>query len=815
MRPKRTIARVRVGASAAIAPLSAPNPKAFVSHRRELETYLLGSLFYPPDQVVVAPSTAVVPAPDALVFRDRTRKRPISVVYLSLADGTEPSVESMLAVAHLLDAEYCFAGTPKRNRVWRLGKGKTDHRSVTAIPVFAGRFPRTRLMPRELILPPWRDEHDLRSVIRKCHNELFSSLSHDPAAAYDEMLSVLLTKVYDEVGPHAAYEFAWLVDQSDDENSARIRALARRAARWIASAMDAAEGVRNGLVGLDMPTVTLRAIVQKLQDFSVMESARFGSGTDVQGVVYETIVGSTFRGELGSYFTPRNIVEFMIKLAQPSNDCLIFDPACGTGGFLVGCLEYLENQGGRTGGPAAVKVYGVDINPRMVRTAQLSLLLKGQNPEQICYGDGLHLERNLRKLLPNFEELAELDRERELCLERIRSGPFDIVLANPPFAGFEKDPDKLRAFISARREDGSVRSANKVIPFVEAILASTKEGGMAGIVVPISVLNGEEDSFRALRRVLVEHSEVFAIVGLPKHAFTHTDTGIEGALLFLRRRTSPRHDYEVSIAQVDSVGYDRLGKPTKENDLRPLADAISHGGAGVRRIAISDLITADRFDPHWWLAQGHFGASPGTSSTRIVPLSGVVQVRLELLRRRELVDDETYRYFEVRDCDIDTGEIKEVHQDSGYELKKKGRIRQIVRAGDILLPNHRDSLVAKSAAGSGRSVVVVGPDADGVLTTDRFVVLRPLADSALVVALLNSRYVREQLVKHTRGSASLDFRPSVLERVLIPSTESPFAKRVAAQLSSLSSKASDLRFEMQRLASKKDELISSLFANDE
>jgi len=155
-----------------------------------------------------------------------------------------------------------------------------------------------------------------------------------------------------------------------------------------------------------------------------------------------------------------------------------------------------------------------------------------------------------------------------------------------------------------------------------------------------------------------------------------------------------------------------------------------------------------------------------------------------------LRDDALYRYFEVSDADIKTGEVTAVRNATGFELAKKGRIRNRVLKGDVLLPNHRDSLIAASAQ-NGRSVVLVGDDLDGVLTTDRFLVLRPNINPLVLAWILNSAPVRRQLVARCRGAASLDIRDAVLAEVRVP--KRLLEKTATERIRSLAIELSDAR----------------------
>jgi hypothetical protein len=192
-------------------------------------------------------------------------------------------------------------------------------------------------------------------------------------------------------------------------------------------------------------------------------------------------------------------------------------------------------------------------------------------------------------------------------------------------------------------------------------------------------------------------------------------------------------------------------------------------------MSIRDLIEYERWDPAW-LRVAH--TLPTTDSEKFVALTEIMEVR-NARRSKKRANDAPLRYFEVNDTDIRTGEVKSVHSAPGPELAKKGRIRNQVRSGDILLPNHRDSLMA-AGANNGRPVVVVDASLDGVLTTDRFMVVRPKIDPLLLVAILNSRGVRRQLIAQCRGAASLDVRERMLGNVLVPRSllEEPLASAV-------------------------------------
>jgi hypothetical protein len=388
-----------------------------------------------------------------------------------------------------------------------------------------------------------------------------------------------------------------------------------------------------------------------------------------------------------------------------------------------------------------VRLGALDINPRMVLTEALNFYILQADVHRLVLGDGL------------LEAPCNL-------------GTADYVVANPPFAGFERRQEVLTTFRTAK-SNGTVRSLNKTIPFVERILSLLRTGGTAGLVVPISIFNAEESTFVELRRLITETCEVDAVVGLPTVAFEHTDCGIAGGLLFLTKKARPGRSYPVFIAQAESVGYDSIGYPIGSNDLPDILNEYQ-SGAGPHFVDRAEIPPGERIDPQWWSPASRTLRAALDEGAHNVPLTHICRVMRRPLQRRAIPPDASVEYFEVRDTDPEFGIILKTHEMNGSGLGRKGRIKQVVQTGDVLLPNHRDSLSSKAGDGTGRSAVLVSEAFDGVATTDRFIILESLVEENLLIALLNSPNVRSQLIMLARGSASLDIRDSVLESVLIP-----------------------------------------------
>jgi len=712
------------------------------------------------------------------VFRDEGHRLPFALILPFVADGVHDAVSQARAGAFPIVA----CGAVDEAAVYAVGSLDGLPTPIGAFPTWMPLHPRAELVPRSTVLLPFHSEHGLRVAFETCHDAIYNAMANDPAATFDLVLLTLAAKVLDEHGPFdGRYEFGTVRVETADERSERFHRLLTRAHEWL-------DGHRASTGAVPAVSAALASrLLEVFQDFSLTLTADSASGTDVLGTAYEAIVGSTFRGELGSYFTPRTIADFMARMLD-ANVVRILDPACGSAGLLLAVHRSREGDRGK------LAYYGNDLNPRMVRAAKVNFLLHGLDPENVLAGNGLELDRILG-------ETSGTESGDGLWWNAVPEGPFDAVVANPPFAGHETSAALLARVETAAKVGGGFRSLNRALPFMETIVASLREGGMAALVLPTSILNAEEETFVRLRQLLMDRAEIVAIIGLPEKAFVHTDCGVHGVLLFLRRTGVPRTEYDIFVDWARHVGYDRLGRPRRENDFPAILDRFrSDDWPDANCFPVQALRDAGRWDPAW-LHVSRSLPQNDLLSGELVALMEILEIRDARFSRREIEDDQTYRFFEVADTDIHAGTIRAVQEATGFELRKKGRIKNRVLAGDVLLPNHRDSLIAKSAP-TGRSAVLVDEAHDGMLTTDRFLVLRPKIEPEVLLAILNSAGVRRQIVAQCRGAASLDIRERTLGSVLVPRAllHDNSRAQVAAVANRLTELRSELAAETRRLS---------------
>jgi type I restriction enzyme M protein len=411
---------------------------------------------------------------------------------------------------------------------------------------------------------------EFQDLLFVCHNILRDTHKMDPGRAFDTISKILFIKMY--------------VERSRQHGTFTIDYLDRRAEVRLPT--DPA--VHDGLFEqtktyynadnifeqndkLNISEETFRRIVKQLERFDLSKT-----GDDIKGLAFEKFLGTTFRGELGQFFTPRPIVEFMVDLLDPKEGELICDPAAGSGGFLIRAFEHvraqivsdiqrqkdqersrIEAQGlseeeeerqieeafsrlnrellpsdddnkpsnTRVGRLAWQCIYGTDAEPRAARTAKMNMIMHGDGHGGIHHHDGL------------------------LDINGIFEGRFDLVLTNPPFGSNVGADQKVGGSDETRVpnveaktpilelfEIGKGKNNRPTeLLFLERCIRLLKPGGSMGIVLPDGTLNNPSLSW--LRRWAEGKAKLLAVVSLPEETFRSSNATVKASIVFLRKFT--------------------------------------------------------------------------------------------------------------------------------------------------------------------------------------------------------------------------------------------------------------------------------------
>ncbi|MEX2109082.1 MAG: N-6 DNA methylase [Gemmatimonadaceae bacterium] len=645
---------------------------------------------------------------DIVVYRDHAHKEPFFVLETK-APGEKKGVGQAESYSRNLGAEYhaWHNGTDAR-KFFRTARFSQDSQAVGDIPRWVGMKPIIAQIPKRMELPPFRDENEMRDVVHRCHELILEKQGHDPAKAFDELTKLLFLKLYDEKEVPDVYQFVVLATDTDKTVADRLRHLFKEAISH-SRYRDVFESKfdRNANVSLELDDFTIYEVVKLLQGYSLINTVGSIDGADIKGTVFEQMVGSTFRGELAQFFTPRELVGCVVAMIPPKVTETVLDPSCGSGGFLVMAIRSAENRIRREHPnlkPDAINekinyfagnnLFGCDINDRMGRVAKMNMIMHGDGHAGIVNENGL----SLVNAMPS-KWVAKVD-----------DGQFDIIYSNPPFAGREKDTVILGGFALGKNAKNDPRSVSKEVLFIEMIIKLLRVGGRAGLVLPAGVFNNP--SMKPLRDHIRENAKIIALVGLPHIAFQISGANNEGHLLFIEKVDSVPKDYTIFIDWAGQVGIDSVGKKTDRNDLLGVVERF-HAQPKANIVRLSQL--KERIDP-WYYHPNYDRLKKRLKQSGYTwhKLGEIFEMSRDVFRRDAVGPNETLRYIEKGDVDIESGRILAYSEQSAKTIANRATF--VLKENDILFPNIYDSM---------RGVAIVPNDFSGYICTNRFFVLRP------------------------------------------------------------------------------------------
>lgn len=319
---------------------------------------------------------------------------------------------------------------------------------------------------------------------------------------------------------------------------------------------------------LRKPSLLVEAI-KKIDEIylEIEKDAEDGKQTlqDIQGDVYEMLLSEiATAGKMGQFRTPRHLIKLMAELIEPKLGDRIADPACGTGGFLLGAYQYIltdlvrkteqskltiDEDGFESGIVSSVldatnkkildeSLVGFDIDVTMVRLGLMNLMMHGINNPHIDYKDTLSKSYN--------EEAS-----------------YDIIMANPPFTG-KLDKGDINP-------DLKIDTGSTELLFLSRISKMLRAGGKAAVIIPEGVLFGSSGAQKATRGILLKDNQLEAVISLPQGAFKPY-TGVKTAILIftkVQEDSKAWHTEKTWFYSIENDGYslDDNRRKLKENPL--------------------------------------------------------------------------------------------------------------------------------------------------------------------------------------------------------------------------------------------------------
>lgn len=416
------------------------------------------------------------------------------------------------------------------------------------------------------------ERKSLKDLILEMEDEVLANAGVD---VFEELFKLIFTKLYDEMesgrNNSRHLEFRNYGDTETDLK-AKIQGLFEKANRkW--------EGVFTPDSKIMLTPSHLSVCVSSLQDVKL-----FNSNLDVVDEAFEYLINKTSKGEKGQYFTPRYVIDMCVKMLHPQANETMIDTAAGSCGFPMHTIFYVwEQQLKKKGLPKShlftteeklpeqedyvqTKVFAIDFDEKAVRVARTLNLIAGDGQSNVLHLNTLDWERWDEKT--EDEDWRDTYQEGWKKLKRLRRDNksnrdfgFDVLMANPPFAGEIKESRILAKYDLGKKADGKYQnSVGRDILFIERNLDFLKPGGRMAVVLPQGRFNNSSD--KQIRDYIAERCRILAVVGLHGNVFK-PHTGTKTSVLFVQKWDDDlcpkREDYPIFFATMQEPSKDNSG----------------------------------------------------------------------------------------------------------------------------------------------------------------------------------------------------------------------------------------------------------------
>ncbi|MBR3491066.1 MAG: N-6 DNA methylase [Bacteroidales bacterium] len=394
------------------------------------------------------------------------------------------------------------------------------------------------------------DQSELTRRFKQAHEALWAGGQLNPSEAFDELDKLIFCKIWDERKPRKVgepYDFQIIIVSKTEEKDERKRRLIENDNLYNRVKALYEEGrKRDAEVFRD----NIRLTPEKIRTVvSYLESVNLGdTDLDSKGRAFETFMGSFFRGNFGQYFTPREIVKFIVDVLPIKNDSKVLDTSCGSGGFLLYALNKVRNQATEFYPNhnndvrqherwfkhwhdfAEKNLYGIEISEQISRAAKMNMIIHDDGHTNVITSDGLVSDETI---------LAKTNNSG------FKYGTFDFIITNPPFGSTIRQSEQayLKTYQLGKKEEDWL--AVKAVPentrdgqstevlFIEQDYKYLKEGGYLAIVLPDGILTNS--SLQYVRTQIEDWFRIVAVVSMPQTAFTANGAGVKSSVLFLKK----------------------------------------------------------------------------------------------------------------------------------------------------------------------------------------------------------------------------------------------------------------------------------------
>lgn len=502
-------------------------------------------------------------------------------------------------------ADFFVTTNLKETRIFKVVKGKMPKKleEITDIPDAKTALNDKKV--QELLSKTkafTRDEFS--RLLFKCHNIIRNNDKLSPEAAFDEISKILFMKIRYERNPDEDNIFTlkqYKKQEQQYEKNIRPVNIKLQGTNMDIPYMDywfeltKAEFKNDDLFDdnekIKIKAASFEAIVKELEIYNLSTTS-----DDVKGIAFEEFLGKTFRGELGQFFTPRTIVNFMVEILDPQEGEIICDPCCGSGGFLIKAFEFvrskieneiieakekvkaelfdeayekaneekkksieetanlrfallnaeldINNPNSRLRQLSYDCIYGTDANPRMARTSKMNMIMHGDGHGGVHHHDGLLnvngiFEERFDIILTNPPFGARVDKslkitEADKFTDEAKIKHYTERYGNDYIKALKQVNDNINKSVLDLYDVGSMSGLTEVL-FIERCLRLLAKGGRMAIVLPEGVLNNT--NLQQIRDYVESKAKIILITSIPQDVFIASGATVKPSLLFFKKFT--------------------------------------------------------------------------------------------------------------------------------------------------------------------------------------------------------------------------------------------------------------------------------------
>lgn len=457
---------------------------------------------------------------------------------------------------------------------------------------------------------------ELKSKIDQLWNKFWSGGISNPLTAIEQITYLLFMKRVDELDQKkqanadwmkekytSKFNGTWIPPEYRDKPEAEKYAIEKHNLRWSEfkhmqaeemlqhvqnkvfpyfKDLNGAESnfthhMKNAVFIIPKPALLVEAVKTIDEIFEIMEKDSEEKGQalqDIQGDVYEMLLSEiASAGKNGQFRTPRHIIKLMADLVQPQLGHSVADPACGSGGFLLGAYQYIVTQ-------LAIKSGAKDLSPDEDGFIRTSISARHNEKSEAILNDSMYgydidstmVRLGLMNLMMHGIDEPHIDYKDTLSKSFTEEAKYNIVMANPPFTGSIDKGDI--------NENLSLSTTKTELLFVENIYRLLKKGGTAGVIVPQGVLFSTGGAFKNLRKLLVERCDLTGVITMPSGVF-RPYAGVSTAILLFTKVWGPKDKVSrpatehVWLYEMAADGYSLDDKRSKQGGNGDLQDIVA------------------------------------------------------------------------------------------------------------------------------------------------------------------------------------------------------------------------------------------------